>query len=155
MRPVTVDVCYLLWAKHWGISVFRSLLERARVSFYIEYKDEEWALKWKAALFLLLHSCQMVYVFLPFNTAQPFHSVFQLDYILIISSWSYLQLLVTAHSYLMCLVDGTVFHEVFETSQTDHSLLNVKTCKIYGTVWSCYWQLISCSRMSVHIYNLW
>lgn len=96
----------------------------------------------------------MGYVFLPLNKAQLFYSVFQLDYVLIIASLSYLQLLVTAHSYLLCLVDGTVFHEVFETNQTDHSLLNVKTCIIYGTVWSCYWQLISCIRMSVHIYNL-
>lgn len=88
------------------------------------------------------------------NTAQQFCSVFQLNCVLIITSLSYLQLLVTGHSYLMRLVDGTVFHEVFETNQTDHSLLkNVKTCKIHGTVWSCYWQLIS--WMSVHTHDLW
>lgn len=97
----------------------------------------------------------MGYVLFALNTAQVYCSVFQLNYDLIITSLSYLQLLVTAHRYLMCLVDGTVFHEVFETNQTDHSLLNVKTCKIYETVWSRYWQLITCIRMSVHIYNLW
>lgn len=32
-------------------------------------------------------------------------------------------------------------------------LKNVKTCKIHGTVWSCYWQLIS--WMSVHTHDLW
>lgn len=56
-------------------------------------------------------------VFLHSNTAQLFYSVFQLNCVLIITTLSYLQLLVTAHCYLMYLVDGTVFHEVFGTNQ--------------------------------------
>lgn len=147
-----------------GESVFfRSLFERAIEPYYndagnVAERASEMKSCFLSLVALMLNGIRVFFfcfVFFPSNTTQ-LSGVFQLNYVLIITPLSYLQLLVTAQCYLIYLmVDGTVFHEVFKANQTDHSLLNVKTCKIYETVWSCYWQMISCIRMSVHIYNLW